>query len=102
MICGFSLGQARLTTPSRVAIVLVCPSGDDVLQMLIALRGKAAVGMRRRKAVPKKRKRKRLSLKRAAKAIAKLISQREDERERNISQLERAVAKKLRRLTRSK
>ena len=58
--------------------------------------------MRRRKAVPKKRSRKRLSLKRAAKAIAKLISQQEDERERNIAQLERAVAKKLRRLTRSK
>jgi len=52
--------------------------------------------------VPKKSKRKRLSLKRAAKAIAKLISQQEDERERNISQLERAVAKKLRRLARSK
>jgi hypothetical protein len=60
-----------------------------------------AVDMRRRKAVPKKR-RKRLSLKRAAKAIAKLISQQEDERERNISQLERAVAKNLRRLARSK
>jgi hypothetical protein len=58
--------------------------------------------MRRRKAVPKKRKRKRLSLKRAATAIAKLISRQEDERERNIAQLERAVAKKLRRLTRSK
>ena len=70
--------------------------------MQIALRGKTAVDMRRRKAVPKKSKRKRLSLKRAAKAIAKLISQQEDERERNISQLERAVAKKLRRLTRSK
>lgn len=52
--------------------------------------------------MPKKSKRKRLSLKRAAKAIAKLISQQEDERERNISLLERAVAKKLRRLTRSK
>ena len=61
-----------------------------------------AVDMRRGKAVPKKTKRKRLSLKRAAKAIAKLISQQEDERERNISQLERAVAKKLRRLARSK
>ena len=52
--------------------------------------------------MPKERKRKRLSLKRAAKAIAKLISQQEDERERNISQFERAVAKKLRRLMRSK
>ena len=52
--------------------------------------------------MPKQRKRKRLSLKRAAKAIAELISQQEDERERNISLLERAVAKKLRRLTRSK
>ena len=52
--------------------------------------------------MPKKSKRKRLSLKRAAKAIAKLISQQEDERERNISQLERAVVKKLRRLARSR
>jgi hypothetical protein len=88
-----------ITSGYRLGYVL---EGNDVLQMLIALRGKTAVEMRRRKAVPKKSKRKRLSLKRAAKAIAKLISQQEDERERNISQLERAVAKKLRRLTRSK
>jgi len=44
------------------------------------------------------RKTKRLSLKNAAQALAKLISRQEDERDRDIAQLERAIRKKLQRL----
>jgi Flp pilus assembly protein TadG len=44
------------------------------------------------------RKTKKLSLKNAAQALAKLISRQEEERDRDIAQLERAIRKKLKRL----
>jgi hypothetical protein len=47
---------------------------------------------------PGKKKRQKLSLKKAAKALAKLISRQEDKREQNIAQFERELAKKLKRL----
>ena len=48
----------------------------------------------------RKKKPRKLSLKKAAKAIAKLISRQEDEREQNIAQFERELAKKIKRLRR--
>jgi hypothetical protein len=52
----------------------------------------------RKKTKRRKTKRRKPLLKRAAKAIAKMISDQEEARDRDIAELERAVAKKFKRL----
>lgn len=50
----------------------------------------------------RKRNTKKLTLKNAAKAIAKLISHQEEERDRDIAEFERALRKRLKRLRTAK
>ena len=59
-------------------------------------------GMEDMRSKPRKKKRHKLSWKNAAKALAKLISRQEDEREQNIAQFERELSKKMKKLRRHK